>query len=663
MRAIAVLFVLVWHAGVPWLPGGFIGVDVFFVISGFLMTGILHRELMNTGTVSIAKFYARRARRLIPASALTLVVTGIATWLILPPTRWWSTGQEIAAAGAYVVNWLLASGSTNYLAQDAAPSAVQHFWSLSVEEQYYLVWPVVIVGLGLVVRRFREVSATKLVLGLLVVAFVVSFGWSVLRTPVAPGPSYFVTTTRIWELALGGIVAMTMATWGRLPRMLAVVAAWSGVAVVLATAMLLPPSVPFPGWIALIPTLAVAVIIAAGPAAQDAGPVRVCRNVVVQKIGAMSYSLYLWHWPVLVIGGYLVTGGISDLSVTMGVLLVLLSVIPAALSYYFVEVPIHTRRSLSTKSSLQIGALGIVVALVAGGAVAGAGLLAERSAPRPVYTSASSPVDFGAQRIGQPGFDSLTAGQAISPSPLVAADDNPPVYARGCQQGFASSEPVACEFGNLDSETTVALIGDSHASHWVDAMEYVAQQRGWRLITFTKSSCALIDATVINRGAPAPICSEWNAHVMSEIEQIKPAAVFTSNIDYQVSGAVDNHAAMVAGMASAWTKVTSIGIPVFVLRDTPASGVDPADCLAGHLDSPNLCATDRASAFGTRGLAQLEAAEIAPVKVVDVTAAICPRDPCSPVIGDVMVYRDRTHMTATYSRSLGPTLDAALPNV
>lgn len=663
LRAIAVLFVLIWHAGVTWLPGGFVGVDVFFVISGFLMTGILHRELMNTGSVSIVKFYARRARRLIPASALTLVVTAIATWLILPPTRWWSTGQDIAAAGAYVVNWLLASGSTNYLAQDAAPSPVQHFWSLSVEEQFYLVWPLLLVVIGVVVRQLRAVSATKLVLGLLVGAFVISLSWSILRTPVAPGPSYFVTTTRIWELALGGIVALTMTTWARLPRVVAAVAAWIGVAVVLATGMLLPPSFPFPGWIALVPTLAVAVIIAAGPAAKSVGPVRICQNSIVQKIGAMSYSLYLWHWPVLVIGGYLVTGGISELSVSMGVLLVVISVIPASLSYYLVEVPIHQRRGLSTTRSMQIGAMGIVVALVAGGAVSAAGLLAERSAPRPVYTSASSPVDFGAQRIGQPGFDRLTPGQAISPSPLVAADDNPPVYARGCQQGFGSSEPVACEFGVLDSETTVALIGDSHASHWVDAMEYVAQQRGWRLVSFTKSSCALIDATVINRGAPAPLCTEWNARVMSEIEQMKPAAVFTSNIDYQISGSTDNHVAMVEGMASAWTKVTDIGIPVFVLRDTPASGVDPADCLAGHLSSPDLCATDRATAFGTRGLAQLEAAATTPVKVIDVTAAICPRDPCSPVIGDVMVYRDRTHMTATYSRSLGPTLDLALPHV
>lgn len=219
------------------------------------------------------------------------------------------------------------------------------------------------------------------------------------------------------------------------------------------------------------------------------------------------------------------------------------------------------------------------------------------------------------------------------------------------------------ECGDLTSGTTVALIGDSHASHWVDAMEYVAQQRGWRLISFTKSSCAFIDATVINRGAPAPICTDWNTNVISEIEKINPAAVFTSNIDYQISGAVDSHAAMVAGMASAWTKITNIGIPVFVLRDTPASGVDPADCLAGHLNSPEQCATDRERAFGTRGLAQLEAAAIAPVELVDVTSAICPRDPCSPVIGDVMVYRDRTHMTATYSRSLGPTLDAALPHV
>lgn len=662
LRAIAVLLVLLWHAGVPFLPGGFIGVDVFFVVSGFLMTGILHRELVMRQRISVLKFYARRARRLVPAGTVVLVVTAFATWAVLPATRWWDVGLDIGAAGAYVLNWLLAATSVDYLAQDAAASPVQHFWSLSVEEQYYFAWPLILVVAAWYIRR-SGATATACALGILGLAFVGSLAWSIYATNVQPGVAYFATTTRVWELALGGIVALSAQRFAQVSRQVSTALGWAALAAILATAVLLTTDVPFPGSVALVPTVATAVVLAVG---NRGGVATAMNNPPTQAIGRLSYSLYLWHWPILVIGGYLITDGIASLSVPAGISLIILSVIPAALSYRFVECPFRDSTRLREVPSRSVGVAvaGIVIALVLAACLTGGAKLAQHFAPEPQFTSDDSQITFGAAVIGSPGYDQVV-NHEISPSPLLAGADNPPVYARGCQQPQSSSEPVACEFGDPASPITVALVGDSHAAHWVDALAYVADQRGWRLLTYTKSSCALVDAPVLYRGAPAPKCTEWNGNVQAELAKVKPSAVFVSNINYrlQSAGEDDNERELTAAMARSWTALAATGTQVYVLRDTPASKFNPTDCLAGHLDEPQVCATPRDEAFGNRGLAQLDAAAISPVTVIDVTASVCPSDPCSPVIGGVMVYRDKTHMTATYSRSLGPVLDRAAPAI
>jgi peptidoglycan/LPS O-acetylase OafA/YrhL len=666
LRAIAVVLVLVWHAGVSILPGGFIGVDVFFVVSGFLMTQILHREVIQTGKVRISNFYARRFRRLIPASALVLAVTAMCTYLFLPATRWFSTGIDTVSAGLYVVNWTLAAQSVDYLAQDYAPSPIQHFWSLSVEEQYYLVWPLLVGIVALVVLRFRlRIGLDRVLLLLLAGIFVVSLVWSIRMSSTNPGPAYFVTTTRIWELALGGIVAITSPFWTRLRPSLATALGWFGLLTIVVTAVLLQTSVPFPGAVALLPTLGTAVVLGVGYNQLRHGPVMVLRGQIMQWIGGLSYSLYLWHWPFLVIGGYLVTGGgLRNLSPLMGLMLVCISFLPAWVATRWIEAPFH-KNAYFTKSirhSFGVGLGGIAIAVVAGLGLMAAGHFAEDSVAESKYTSQSGGTDFGAQVLPDNPQDGAPASISISPSPTAARNDNPPVYANGCHQPASSVKPVACELGVPDGKLTVALVGDSHAAHWVDAMDYVAKQRGWRLLSYTKSSCPLLDATVINRGVPAAKCAEWNSRVMEDLEKLHPAAVFVSNIDYAIAGASDSKAAMVEGMARQWKQLDSMGSDVFVLRDTPSSRFDPPDCLAGHEDAPEKCSTDRDDAFGERGRTQIEAVKLVPsAKLIDATPWICPSDPCEPVIGDVLVYRDRTHMTATYSRSLGPRLLTLIP--
>lgn len=666
LRAVAVVLVLLWHSGISLLPGGFIGVDVFFVVSGYLMTQILLREANETGRIRVLGFYARRFRRLIPASTLVLAVTALATYLVLPSTRWFDTGLDTVAAGMYVVNWTLAAQSVDYLAQDYAPSPIQHFWSLSVEEQYYVFWPLLVLVVVVLALRLR-ISFKRTLAWVVGLIFVVSLVWSIKFTNADPGPAYFVTTTRVWELALGAAVAITAAVWVRLNPSVATMGGWLGLAMIIATAALLRPSVPFPGSVALIPTLGTALVLACGSASHRRGPEVILRGRTVQWVGGVSYSLYLWHWPFLVVGGYLITsGGLRDINAVEGIALVGLSVVPAWASTRWLEKPFHRspKFTKSTRNSFGVGLGGIAIAVVAGLALVGAGHMSEKPLADSQFNSRSSDVTFGAQVLSGGSNGGKSSYGSISPDPTSARKDNPPVYGNGCHQPASSSEAVACEFGDVNGTTTVALVGDSHAAHWVDGLDYVAKQRGWRLLSYTKSACPLMSATVINRGVPARKCSQWNSNVLSELQSERPAAVFVSNIDYRLEGASDDPSAMVSALGRSWKRLDEMGSKVFVLRDTPASKFDPPDCIAGHETEPERCATDRKDAFAERGQTQAEAVKANPfATLIDLNPWICPSDPCQPVIGGVLVYRDRTHMTATYSRSLGPRLESLIPRL
>ncbi|HEY0700376.1 MAG TPA: acyltransferase, partial [Micromonospora sp.] len=303
MRALAVILVLVGHAAPGLLPGGFVGVDVFFVISGFLITGLLVEELDRTGRISLAGFYARRARRLLPAAALVGLVSLLLAVLFLPKVRWADTGWDAVASALYAMNWRLAEQAVDYLAADNSASILQHYWSLAVEEQFYLLWPLLLVVFAGGWRRpghpRRRLRPMLLVAALVVVA-VPSFVWSVVLTQTDPARAYFVSTTRLWELALGGGLALAGARLRRMPAPVAAGVAWASVAAILAAAALLAPDHAFPGYLALLPTLGAAAVIAGGLVPGGAGPERVLGLRPLRATGAVSYSLYLWHWPVLV---------------------------------------------------------------------------------------------------------------------------------------------------------------------------------------------------------------------------------------------------------------------------------------------------------------------------------------------------------------------------
>jgi peptidoglycan/LPS O-acetylase OafA/YrhL len=660
LRAVAVGMVVLYHAGLSRLPGGFVGVDVFFVISGFLITSLLIRELERTGRISLSRFYARRAKRLLPAAAIVLLATTVLTALVLPQIRWRDTGGDIVSAALYVVGWRLAGRSVDYLAEDTAPSPVQHFWSLAVEEQYYLVWPLLLILVTWWARRRGRSMGTSLSIGLALVA-IPSLLWSVYQTSYQPASAFFITTTRMWELAIGGGVAIAATRLARMPRPGALLLGWIGLAAVAVAGVIFSTSTPWPGYAAALPTLGAAAVIAAGFAAGGAGPVLLLGTRPFQWVGALSYSLYLWHWPLLVAA----TAHWGDLSLKRGLAVAALSVVPAWVTYRLVENPLRHSPAISRSPRLALS-LGANFSLL--GVVAGLGLVL-------ALPSTTGPGDGGRFALGatilsthprnDPAGAPVDKVSSITPDPLRATEDVPDIYHDGCQQSQASSKPVSCVYGRKDAPTTVALVGDSKAAQWLPALQILAQAKDWRIVTYSKSACAFSTASTSLDGRPYESCSEWNAKVLDRLTgPDRPDFVITSQVRPKAldGGANTSVDAMVAGLRAAWGRLTAAGVDVFVLRDTPQTGMQVYACVAENSDRLTRCTYDReegiaASAAPTQVLA---AKGMEGVHVIDMTDAICPTERCAPVIGNVLIYRQGSHLTATYVESLAPRLGEEL---
>jgi peptidoglycan/LPS O-acetylase OafA/YrhL len=677
LRSIAVLFVLVYHLGVDRLSGGFAGVDVFFVISGFLITSGLLNEAERSGTVSLVRFYARRARRLLPAATLVLVVTALVGWWVLPGSAWEALSEDVMAAALYVVNWALAFRSVDYLAEDAAASPVQHYWSLSVEEQFYLVIPIMIIGLAWLSRRFGwGVRRTVAVgIGAIVVA---SLAASMAHTASAPQTAYFFSTTRAWELGLGSLIACAVPLLRRLGRATASGLAAGGLLLVVAAGLLVSRTTPWPGWAALLPTLGTAAVIAAGIAHSSTVVGRVLALRPLVFLGGLSYSIYLWHWPLIALGGE-----VTELTAWHKVGLAVASVGLAWLSKRLIEDPIRFGSTFgSTRPTLALGAAGMALSLVAAGVVwtqvprltdtptdAPGALAVAQQAPSPTGSSpdpAPNPPagsHEGATRTPARTTAALapefTRTGPIDPTPAAAPNDIPAYYDDDCQTAEGDTTPrLDCVYGDADGDVTVALTGDSKAGQWFDALDAIAEAHGWRLELYLKSACAL------NPSERAPDCLAYNDRVMNHLTSDQ------GRVDYVVTSALlggENAAdvdAAAAGYDSYWDRLESVGTTVVAIGDTPRpGGKEPRyECVERHPDDYLECAFPANDGVGSEALRR--AVGLGEARTwLDLNPWICPQTPdgrCPAVVGEVLVYRQGTHITRTYVESMTSILESRL---
>ncbi len=666
LRAIAVLSVLAYHAGLP-VRAGFVGVDIFFVISGFLITGLLVTELDRTGTISWLRFVGRRIRRLLPAAVLVLVVVSAVSWFVVPGLRRHTIGLDVIAAATYVVNWVLAAREVDYLASDVRPSPVQHFWSLSVEEQFYVVWPLLLIGVALVAKRYGrrpDRRSIGLALGALVGA---SFLWSVWASHATPASAFFTTTTRVWELGVGALLAVWLSgrTRPEVPSPASVALGWAGLLALVVVALRLPTDVEWPGAWALLATLPAALVLWSGWEGSRHGPVRLLGTRPMVWVGGLSYSIYLWHWPAIVLADWTVewvTG--QALPGWARVAVALASVWPAWVSWRFVEQPLHRGPLLRTRPRALLAA---GLALSAVGVLAALPLLPVRSPFVTEPPGGRLPPDsrLGAATVvpGRAVADRVQPSWVV-PDPLVAGEDRPDADVDRCQVDHGATDPVACTFGDPQGPVTVALVGDSKAMQWLPALQATAAREHWRIVTYGKSACAFADAPATVAGAAYPECDAWNAGVVRALAADPPDVVVTSGVSRGAwNGRSADAGLLVEGYTRRWSALAAAGVPVVVVGDSPLSPDDLDVCAARHAEDLDACTFPAAPAVAGSGLPVQEEAVAAAgegVTLLDLTPWICPGGRCPVVIGHVAVHRPGDHVTATYARTLAPQLGAAV---
>lgn len=669
LRAIAVIMVLLYHFDVRWASGGFAGVDVFFVISGYLITGLLAKEVANTGRVSLVDFYARRAKRLFPAAALVLVSTAAATMSLLPRTRWQDIGGDIVASAAYFINWRLASRSVDYLAEDVAPSPVQHFWSLAVEEQYYIVWPLLLVTVLWLFRTRIRIRTTTLLLGVTAAVGLPSLVYSIMHTTSSPATAYFLTTTRMWELAIGGAVALLAPQLSRIPALLAQTIGWVGIVGLVSTLFLVSTSTPWPSYSAALPTIATAAVIAAGFSAGARGPVVLLGNRFMCWIGGISYSLYLWHWPII---QFAKAHWGNDLSLAIAFGAATLSIILAWLTLRWVENPIRFSESMhrnplyALSTGINFSLLGIALGL---GLISAVSLAPRNANPAGPLSSMATPNESdhtpGARLLktdsaGDPALQPVDSFPAIIPAPERAVSDVPQAYADGCQMDFAQSKPREdCYYGKPDGKTRIAVVGDSKMVQWLPALERLAVLHDWNLVVYAKSSCAFHGLQSKLKGEPYLSCTEWNESVVDILlGPQKPDIVITST----GSGLRSENESEVTAWKDRWTLLTNNGIKVVAIANNPNPGRNIYECVAMNPSRLKECSFPRRPGPGTPSM-QAAARDMSGVGFIDMNDSICSETLCPAVVGGVLIYRQGSHLTRTYVESLTARLERELQRI
>ena len=680
LRAVAVIAVVLYHAGIPGLGGGYIGVDVFFVISGFLITGLLWREATTTNTVRLGRFYGARARRLLPAAATVGVATAVVAAAVLPPLQARSVFVDGIASALYVGNYRFAIQRTDYLSADL-PSPFQHYWSLGVEEQFYLVWPLLIIGTAWLVGRVRRGAAAGPTpyAAVLAVAAAASLAADVVWTRTSPSWAFFSLPTRAWELAAGGLVALSIRHWRKLPPLPAAIVGWGGLALIALTCTQLGPGTPYPGTAALLPVLGTALVIGGGCVTGGLGAGRVLCRPAMRAIGRVSYSWYLWHWPVLLLMPQLLgepaglPARLTATAVSGGL---------AVITLHLVENPGRFAAALrrSVKASLAAAAGASAAAACACALLltvtpvpAGHGVAAPKAnivALPPANVPEVSPREATVRQAFAQVRDAVaaSAGLRAVPSnldpPLAQAPaDKAAVFVNGCVRSWREVGQNKCATGDIASPTTVALVGDSHAAMWEPAFRRAAEQRHWRLETLAKVTCPLQELPIRSPylGREYSECEQWRAQIVDRLKAEHPRLVVLDmsrryGADF---GFVSYDPAWIDTLGRAVTQLRSTGATVLVLGPAPdPHGPVPA-CLSAHLDDATACAPARSAALDGGGIGAERAVTTGGGgQYADLTDLFCSPDRCPPIVGNTLVFRDDNHVTTEYAQLLAPVMGA-----
>ncbi len=650
LRGIAVLLVVLYHLDVPWLTGGYIGVDIFFVISGYLITGHLV-EALNSNRFSFIEFYFRRVRRIIPASLFVLFCTMLVSCLLLPPLLIPKVMKETIATVLYLPNIFYAYQQTDYLAE-TAPSPLLHYWSLGVEEQFYFIWPLLLFFCWRLLRHQK-----KYLTGFLIILLCLSFIGCIYLTQSSQPWAFFLVFTRAWELVFGGLLAFWLIEkkyTGHNPLApFAPIIGWSGVLLVGSCAILYNKYTHFPGVAAALPVVGAALILLAGSIGKNTAYLNKVMGIQpLQYMGLISYSLYLWHWPVIVFAQEIwpeFTGIHAIAS------LFIVSVLMADLTYRCIEQPFRNASGkfyLPTKPALiSCSTASIFLVLIAGGygwQVKSRPLFSDQLAQE--YVPDTSPEFTG------------YVPRNLAPALRQVTHSVPPIYNDGCHDDLFTEVAAGCVFGDTNARKTYVLYGDSHAAQWFPALQKYSEKSGVKLVSFTKSSCPATDIEVMWRGSEYTTCVNWRKKVLEKINLLNPDVVIVSSY-YGARASLD-----VADASKEWMQGLERMFTYFpektqviIIGDTPSFARTPALCLSKNLSDTDKCAEPKEQVVDLM-FASMEEKTVRDHRkhYIDMNHYLCTDSTCGPIVGNVLIYRDRHHITVEFSEKLSEALGDAI---
>ncbi|MDX6479554.1 MAG: hypothetical protein QOG85_64 [Gaiellaceae bacterium] len=638
LRAIAVTLVALDHAGVGFLRGGFVGVDVFFVISGFLITGFLLRRAEQSGRVPFSEFYAARARRILPAATLTIVVTVIASWHYLNFVRAVSVFHDAIWSAFFAANVHFSEIGTNYFTQDNPPSPLQHFWTLAVEEQFYIVWPALLAVLLIATRRRRSllIAATS-------VLCLASLIYCIHDTETTQVGAYFSTIARAWELGLGALIAMLASDLGRIPPAVRAVLTWVGLEAIIFAAVMFSAHTQFPGYAVLLPVVGSAMVIVGGlGGGSPFGAGAVLRYQPFQFVGDTSYAFYLWHWPILVITAAYV-GHPLTVPQNLGLLAIAFTV--SAFTYLTFENPIrHARRVAMPRAALALWPATLALVLVLAN-------VAIASQPRleavVIHHAAIVPHPLGSYpRLVAKSVTRARLAQRVPavlhPTAAQVFDDRRSFD--GCRPGGGAGE--ICEMGDLSASRSFAVLGDSHANALMSAFDYFAKRHHYRLIGLTSAGCTL--------GIAVEDCSDWWTSSLRQLSLDHPRfLVVAQRFDTRLF-----FHQMYRDLRSELTAFDRLVPRTVVIEDPPYHpSIVPTDCLLRRGATLGDCAEAFPTYLSDQWASMREIVESHPKDRYLLTRRwFCSGGECPMVIGNMIAFRDDQHVSETYARYLAPAI-------
>ncbi|MDQ4501944.1 acyltransferase family protein [Sinomonas sp. ASV322] len=651
LRAVAVLLVVLYHVWLGRVSGG---VDVFLMISAFLMTGQFVARHRRGERTRLVAHWLHVFRRLLPAAAVTVAGTVVAAVLFLPATRWSDVLEQGWASLLYAENWLLQRDAVDYYAQNhALASPFQHFWSLSIQGQIFILFPLMFVALGAVSRRFR-VRYERVLAVVLAFVFAASLAYSIADTAANQAQAYFSLPARVWEFALGSLLALVIDRV-RVRPWAALVLGWAGVASIVACGLVLNVETAFPGAIALWPTLSAAAVILAAQRGGRFGVHRLLASRPLRGLGDISYGLYLWHWPVLVIA--LTWRDKDRAGWLLGSAAIVVSLVLAFVTIRFVDRP--WRAWAWPEARVRNGIVAVAAcALVAAVPIASvqATVLTKSHA-----AEAQAVVDNPGAEALAPGYTSQASPTAqLLPLPQNLHNDwfglpskcSADLKVPASLAGNCSMNTVASPSGS--QQKTIVVVGDSHAEQWTAALEPVAEKNGWRVVDLLLGGC-LYAPTVPTANAA---CNQFNANVAAYLAANPPSAVFMVGTVAAPSSAAET---LTPGLDQTVSALTSKGVEVVAIRDNPRFTFDMAECVLRDGQSASQCRPGASSVLAeTNPLTAFAAQHPDHFAALDMTDLICPDGVCSGVIGNTYVYIDDNHLTKTYAATMSSGLGERL---